>query len=124
MKKGIAVSVLLSALVCICGCGKPIDESRLIGAWQFNAQRTIMVLETNHAYTLKGENDNGPATLGEWRLQGHRLITIGQIAKVSSGSIRIHQTNDSRIKELTESRMVLKNWGGPTYALTRVSTSR
>ena len=118
MKHKIAVSAIACLLLCIPGCGRPINESRLLGAWQFDVQRTTMTLDTNHTYTLKA--DDGRTTLGEWKLQGNRLITIGQTWTNASGAMRVTLTNDTRITELTDSRMILQNWGGEASTLTRV----
>ena len=118
MNHKFAVGTVVGLLFCILGCGKPIEESSLLGTWQFDVQRAIMVLDTNHTYTLKA--DDGRATLGEWKLQGHRLITIGQSWTNESAAMRVSVTNDTRIIELTDSRLVLQNWGGPVSSLTRV----
>jgi hypothetical protein len=118
MKHKIAVSAIACLLLCIPGFGRPINESRLLGAWQFDVLRTTMTLDTNHTYTLKA--DDGRTTLGEWKLQGNRLITIGQTWTNASGAIRVALTNDTRITELTDSRMILQNWGGEASTLTRI----
>ena len=120
-KHKFAVSAFVGLLLCLSGCGKPIAESRLLGAWQFDVRRTIMVLETNHTYTLKA--DDGRTTIGDWRLQGRRLITIGHLWTNKSTAIPVALTNDTRITELSDSRMVLQNWGGPVSSLTRVVTN-
>ena len=121
MKHIIPVINISGLLLCIVGCSKPVEESSLIGTWQFDAQHSIMVLDASHAYTLKG--DDGRSILGEWRLEGHRLITVGQTWTNQSAAIRVSVTNDTQITELTDSRMVLKNWGGPVSSLTRIVTS-
>lgn len=118
MKHQFTVFTISSLLLCLAGCGKPVEESSLVGAWQFDVQHTIMVLDASHAYTLKA--DDGRTTLGEWRLEGHRLITVGQMWTNQSTAIRLSDTNDTRITELTDSRMVLQNWGGPVSRLTKV----
>ena len=96
-----------------------ITENRLLGEWQFDARRTIMVLDSSHVYRLKAED--GRTTFGEWKLAGNRLITIGQAWVSGAVAIKTAVTNDTRIKELTDSRMVLQNWGGPATTLTRVT---
>ena len=96
----------------------PITESSLIGDWQFDVHRTIMVLNPSHVYRLRA--DDGRTTFGEWRLEGSRLITIGQAWMNGANAIKVAVTNDTQIKELTDSRMVLQNWGGPATTLTRV----
>ena len=121
MKHKIAVSTIACFLLCILGCGKQVDESRLFGTWQFDAEHSIMLLATNHTFTLKP--DDGSSTLGgDWRLEGNRLITSGQTYTNGSMVMRAAKNNDTKITELTDSRMVLKNWGGPTATLTRVAS--
>ena len=120
MKHKIAVSTIASLLLCILGCGKQVDESRLFGTWQFDAEHSIMSLATNHTFTLKP--GDGSSTLGgEWRLEADRLITSGQIYTNGSMVIRAAKNNDTKITEFTDSRMVLQNWGGPASTLTRVA---
>jgi len=81
-----------------------------------------MSLATNHTFTLKPED--GSSTLGgDWRLDGSRLITTGQVYTNGSMVIRAAKNNDTKITELTESRMVLQNWGGPVSSLTKVVPS-
>ena len=80
-----------------------------------------MLLATNHTFTLKPEDGN--STLGgNWRLEGSRLITSGQIYTNGSMVIRAAKNNDTKITELTETRMVLQNWGGLVSTLTRIVT--
>jgi len=121
MKHKFAVISISGLLLCLVGCGKPIAESSLLGTWRFDVQHTVMVLDASHAYTLKA--DDGRTTLGEWRLEGHRLITVGQTWTNQSAAFRISVTNDTKITELTDSRMVLQNWGGPVSSLTRIVAS-
>ena len=98
MKHELAVATISCLLLCLVGCAKHIKESSLIGSWQFDANHSIMVLDANHAYTLKG--DDSRTTLGEWRLDGHRFITVGQTWTNQSAAIRVSVTNDTRITEL------------------------
>lgn len=121
MKHKLAVITIPGLLLCLVGCGKPIQESNLIGLWQFDAEHSIMLLATNHTFTLKPEDGN--STLGgNWRLEGSRLITSGQIYTNGSMVIRAAKNNDTKITELTETRMVLQNWGGLVSTLTRIVT--
>jgi hypothetical protein len=81
-----------------------------------------MFLAANHTFTLKPEN--GSSTLsGDWRLEGSRLITSGRIYMNGSMVIRAAKNNDTRITELTDSRMVLQNLDGPVTTLTRFASS-
>ena len=122
MKHIIPVITISGLLLCLVGCSKPIAESSLIGTWQFDTEHSIMLLATNHTFTLKLED--GSSTLGgDWRLEGSRLITTGQIYTNGSMVIRAAKNNDTKITELTDSRMVLQNWGGPVSSLTRVVPS-
>jgi len=118
MKDKIADITIAGLLLCLVGCGKPVEEGRLVGSWKFDAQQTTMALETNHTYALKA--GDGRTTLGQWKLEGNRLITIGQTWTNQSGAIQVSVTNDTKIAELSETRMVLQNWGGPISSLTRV----
>jgi len=78
-----------------------------------------MLLAANHTFTL--QPDAGATTLGgNWRLEGSRLITSGQIYTNGSTVILAAKNNDTDITELTESRMVLQNWGGPVASLTKI----
>ena len=97
-----------------------ITESQLLGEWQYDVRRTIMVLDSSHVYRLKA--DDGRTTFGEWKLEGNRLITIGQAWLNGPTAIKLAVTNDTAIKELSDSRMVLQNWGGPATTLTRVTS--
>jgi hypothetical protein len=121
MKPQLAVIPISALLLCLAGCGRPIEEGRLLGTWEFDVQQTRMVLDANHAYTLKA--DDGRTTLGQWRLVGSRLITIGQTWTNQSGAMQVSVTNDTKITELSDTRMVLQNWGGPIATLTRVVSS-
>ena len=99
----------------------PISERNLVGEWRYDLRRTIMVLDVSHVYRLK--SDDSPTIFGEWKLEGNRLITIGQVWMSGATATKVAVTNDTRIKELSDSRMVLQNWGGPGTTLTRITTS-
>jgi hypothetical protein len=119
MKHKITVSGVVCLLLCVCGCSKQVDESRLFGTWQFDAEHSIMSLAANHSFTLK--SDDGSSTLGGvWRLEGGRLITSGQVYTNGSMVIRAAKDNDTRVTELADTRMILQNWGGSVSTLTRV----
>jgi len=117
MKHKITITSIACLLLCVFGCSKPVSASRITGKWQFDGQQTVMLLDTNHAYTLKASD--GRTTLGQWSLEGDRLIIVGQTWTNASVAIPVTLTNDTRITELTDSRMVLQNLGGPVSSLTR-----
>jgi hypothetical protein len=122
MKNKIEVITISGLLLCLIGCSKPIEESSVIGTWQFDAEHSVMLLATNHTFLLKAED--GSSTFGgNWRLEGSRLITIGQAYTNGSVVIRAAKNNDTKITELTESRMVLQNWAGSVSSLTKVVPS-
>jgi hypothetical protein len=117
MKHKITISGVACLLLCVFGCSKPVSASRIAGEWQFDGQQTVMLLATNHAYTLKASD--GRTTLGQWSLDGDRLIIVGQTWTNASVAIPVTVTNDTKITELSDSRMVLQNLGGPVSSLTR-----
>ena len=121
MKHKITVVTIASILLGILGCSKPIAGSRITGRWQFDGQQTVMLLYTNHAYTLKASD--GRTTLGQWSLQGDQLTIVGQTWTNGSPATPVTVTNDTKITELTDSRMVLQNVGGPVSTLTRRAAS-
>jgi hypothetical protein len=83
-----------------------------------------MVLNTNHTYSLKA--DDGRTTLGQWSLQGNRLITTRESWTDASGAVTAimpPMINDTKVAKLTDSKMILQNWGGPASSLTRTNVS-
>ena len=116
MKNKFAIFSVFSLLLLIVGCSKPIDESRVIGAWKFgSAWGTIMTLNTNHTFSLTGGKGDGGGLIGEWSIQGSRLTTIGHTWTNGSTAINISKINFGKISELTDTQMV---WGSDS--LTRV----
>ena len=123
MKPKIQVLGIAGLLLFLVGCGQPIKESRLIGAWQFDVEHSIMVLDTNHTFTLRSEKGDASGLIGDWHLQGGRLIIVGHTWTDGSNALRTFKTNDTTIAELSDTRMVLQNWGGPVSSLTKVVSS-
>ena len=111
--------------LCIQGCGKSADESKLIGSWQFTIQKSILVLGGDHKCELRGAADK-PVLIGTWHVRDNRLIIVYNSAADTSGVVRVAgfaMTNDTRIAELSDSLMVLHNWGGPSNRLVRIEVS-
>jgi len=77
MKHIIPVITISGLLLCLVGCSKPIEGEQPYRFLAVRCGALYYVLATNHTFTLKPED--GSSTLGgDWRLEGSRLITIGQ----------------------------------------------
>ena len=120
MRNKNAVSALVGLLLCIAGCGKPIDESRLVGAWMY-PYGAVLTLATNHTYSRK--EPDGRTELGQWYVRGHYLMHVWtNTYTYASRTGYLVVTNGYTIAELTDSRLVLKNGlGDPGATLTRIS---
>src|SRR5215471_13636474 len=105
MRNKSAVGALVGLLLCIAGCGKPIDESRLVGAWLF-PYGAVLTLATDHTYSRK--EPDGRTELGQWYIHGDHLMKVWKDTYTyASRAGYLVVTNGWSIAELTDLRMVL-----------------
>jgi len=120
MSNKTAVSALVGLLLCLSGCSKPIDESRLVGEWKYPFRDAVLTLATNHGY--REQEEDGRTKLGQWYVRGHYLMWVWtNTYTYASRSGYLVVTNGVSIAELTDSHLVLKGGlGEPAYTLTRI----
>lgn len=114
------IAIIATFCICIFCYSKPIEEAKLLGSWQADVPMTksVFTFHINHTFSLTG---NGSNLVGKWSLDGNYLVIDKQSWTSGNTAVNISgRTQRTKIAELTDSMLVLRNFGGDATSMKRV----